>query len=270
VNDERAKRAGCQVGEGASDHRLAVAPSDGLANAQTVPVSETFLSIQGEGKLTGVPSFFVRVAGCNLRCGWCDTPYASWDAQGEPVALQALVDAAKATPARHVVLTGGEPMMFAQIESLSAMMREAGMHITVETAGTIARKLACDLMSISPKLASSAPGTGECPDPRDPGGVWRTRHEARRLDFGALQFLIDTYPDRQLKFVVLGREDLREVEEVLSKLERWKADDVMLMPEGVTPTSPEMKRWVSEECVARGWRYCARLHIDLFGNTRGT
>jgi 7-carboxy-7-deazaguanine synthase len=245
---------------------LAAAPSQ----AKSIPVSERFLSIQGEGKLTGVPSYFVRVSGCNLRCVWCDTPYASWAPEGGPVAFEELLADARARPVRHIVLTGGEPMMFPQIEGLAEMFRGAGFHITIETAGTLARDVACDLMSISPKLSTSTPGTAERPDPRDPAGVWRERHEARRLNFDALQRLIDGYPERQLKFVVMGARDLEEIERVLAKLNGWRADDVMLMPEGVTPPTVEQKQWLSEECIVRGWRYCARLHIELYGNTRGT
>lgn len=250
-------------------HRL------GISSAQRValPVSETFVSIQGEGKLTGAPSFFVRVAGCNLRCAWCDTPYASWAPEGASMDLEAIVAQAKVRPVRHAVLTGGEPMMFAQIEPLAAMLRGAGMHITIETAGTIYRDVACDLMSISPKLASSTPGTAEQADERDPGGAWRKRHEERRLNMEALQGLIEMYPERQLKFVVTEGQataDLEEIEGLLSRLSGWRAEDVMLMPEGVIPPTAGFKLRVVEECIKRGWRYCPRVHIEVFGNRRGT
>jgi 7-carboxy-7-deazaguanine synthase len=236
-------------------------------------VSEVFTSIQGEGKLAGVPSFFVRVSGCNLRCAWCDTPYASWEPEGERRTLDWLLSAADASGVRHAVITGGEPMLFDAVEGLSRGLRRLGMHITVETAGTIFRGppgLACDLMSISPKLASSAPAAG---DPRDPTGAWRARHESRRLSPPTLQRLIDAFPpplERQLKFVVCGPGDLAEIEGVLSGLRGWAPGDVLLMPEGVRPPTPEMRRWLAGECIRRGWRYCPRLHIELFGNVRGT
>jgi 7-carboxy-7-deazaguanine synthase len=84
----------------------------------TVPISETFVSIQGEGKLAGVPSYFVRVSGCNLRCAWCDTPYASWEPDGGARTIDRVVEEARSAASRgvrHAVLTGGEPMMFAQM-----------------------------------------------------------------------------------------------------------------------------------------------------------
>src|ERR1041384_8799326 len=94
-------------------------------------IAEIFHSIQGEGKLVGVPSAFVRVAGCNLRCTWCDTPYASWDAGSEgarertPEEILAEILAMTGSP-RHVVLTGGEPMMFKEIAALIALLKKAG------------------------------------------------------------------------------------------------------------------------------------------------
>jgi 7-carboxy-7-deazaguanine synthase len=236
----------------------------------SLPVSETFVSVQGEGRLTGVPSFFVRASGCNLRCAWCDTPYASWSPEGETRSVESIVEEAGTRAVRHAVLTGGEPMIFDAIEPLSHELRARGLHVTVETAGTVFRApdtLACDLMSVSPKLSNSTPSVE---DPRDPNGVWRERHEARRIDLGALQGLIDAYPNRQLKFVVASPADLGEIEDLLARLRAFAPEDVMLMPEGVTIPSPERVAWVVEACVERGWRYCQRLHIELFGNQRGT
>jgi 7-carboxy-7-deazaguanine synthase len=254
-----------------------------VAPNATLPISETFTSIQGEGALTGVPSFFIRVSGCNLRCTWCDTPYASWNPDGAPRSIDSIVSEARASGVRHVVLTGGEPMIFPQVHPLCDRLRAIGMHITIETAGTIAppRDLlpACDLMSISPKLANSTPSSS---DPRDPsgggvGGGWAKRHEARRLNPAALQALLDAYPApaRQLKFVVppapsSASADLAEIDALLSLLRGVTPADVMLMPEGVTVPPPDQIAWIVEACLQRGWRYCARLHLHLFGNTRGT
>ncbi len=235
-----------------------------------LPVCETFCSIQGEGKLAGTPSYFIRASGCNLRCSWCDTPYASWAPEGEPRDVDALVRAAAESGLRHVVLTGGEPMLFDAIAPLASGLRDAGMHITVETAGTIFRTVACDLMSISPKLSNSTPAEG---DARDASGSWRARHEARRINLEALQRLIDAHSGagaRQIKFVVRGPDDLSEIEGLLARLRRWVPGDILLMPEGTTTPAPERKRWIVQECERRDWTYCPRLHIELFGNRRGT
>ncbi|MEO0482512.1 MAG: 7-carboxy-7-deazaguanine synthase QueE [Planctomycetota bacterium] len=242
--------------------------------AQTLPIAEAFTSIQGEGVRTGAPSRFIRVAGCNLRCGWCDTPYASWAPEGDAVSIDALVQDAASAGVPDAVLTGGEPMLFDAIEPLSRALRAAGLHITIETAGTIHRPpangdsgLACDLMSLSPKLSTSTPAAD---DPRDPTGVWRERHEQRRIDLESLQRLLNDYPCRQIKFVATAPADLAEIDQLLSRLTGWKPGEVMLMPEGVTTPKPGATDWVLQACLDRGWRYCHRLHIELFGNTRGT
>lgn len=234
------------------------------------PISETFTSIQGEGALSGTPSYFIRFSGCNLRCRWCDTAYASWSPEGEKRLLRELVDEAVASGAGHVVITGGEPMLFDEVEPLSMALREKGLHITIETAGTIHRspdRLACDLLSVSPKLTNSTPIEG---DARDPDGKWRRLHELRRLPVDVMQRLIDDYPKRQIKFVVCEASDLAEIDELLGKLTGWNPEEVFLMPEGVGAPSVETVAWVGSVCEERGWRYGHRLHIELFGNVRGT
>ena len=240
-------------------------------SAAVLPISETFLSIQGEGKLTGVASFFVRVSGCNLRCRWCDTPYASWSPDGGPRGIDDIVRETLASEARHAVVTGGEPMIFEATRELCERLRAHGVHVTIETAGTVALDAPFDLMSISPKLSSSTPREG---DPRDPAGVWRVRHDERRINAPALQRLIDAARapgrDLQLKFVACAPGDLAEIDALLARLAGWTPGDVMLMPEGVTTPDPAATRWVVDACLERGWRYCRRLHIDLFGNRRGT
>lgn len=240
------------------------------AGSVSLPIAETFTSVQGEGVLAGVPSHFIRVAGCNLRCRWCDTPYASWSPEGEPTPVEALIDAAAASGVRHAVLTGGEPMIFPGIAALASGLRARGMHITVESAGTVYRDVACDLMSLSPKLANSTPRD----DPRDPGGVWAARHEGRRTNLAALEALLKGPWAYQLKFVIASLDDVQEIEALLAALaERVgpiPADRVLMMPEGVTVPAPGSTLWLVDLCVQRGWRYCQRLHIELFGNTRGT
>ncbi len=240
--------------------------------AQRIKIAEMFTSVQGEGSLTGVPSCFIRLSGCNLRCRWCDTGFASWEPEGEIRSIENVLEEARRSGVRHAVVTGGEPMLFDAVEPLCAALRAIGMHITIETAGTIRRspdRLACDLMSISPKLADSAPQIG---DPRDLDGTWRKRHNQRRWQPEVIRSLMNDYPEYQLKCVVSQPAELAEVSQMVTELgvPDVQRDRVMLMPEGVQVPTPGEHQWIVDACVQRGWRFCRRLHIDLFGHKRGT
>jgi len=230
-------------------------------------ISEIFHSLQGEGSLTGVPSVFVRTSGCNLRCNWCDTPYASWAPEGEQLTVEDIVARVREFPsARHVVLTGGEPMIAPEIHELAFQLSELAYHLTIETAATVRpRGIACDLASLSPKLAHSAP------DERL-DDTWRRKHEELRRQPETIAEWIADAADYQLKFVVRSEADVAEIEELIRDTEcAVPPHKVMLMPEG---TSLEVLRaraaWLSELCKARGYRYAHRLHVELYGNRRGT
>src|SRR6185312_17037456 len=172
-------------------------------------ISEIFYSIQGEGMLTGVPSVFVRTSGCNLRCVWCDTPYTSWRPEGAEMTIEDILAAIQNYPAQHAVVTGGEPMIAPGIVQLTQGIRQQDLHITIETAGTVFHPVACDLMSISPKLENSTPHERE-------GGKWAPQHERLRYQPEVLKQLMSEY-DYQLKFVVASPEDLKEIASMLEE-----------------------------------------------------
>jgi 7-carboxy-7-deazaguanine synthase len=234
-------------------------------------ISEIFHSIQGEGKLLGVPSVFVRVSGCNLRCVWCDTPYASWTPDGPTMEVDEIVRRVEVYRCDHVVLTGGEPMIMPEVVELAARLRRGptGMrHLTIETAGTVFKDIECDLASVSPKLSNSTPRARE-------GGRFAELHESQRRRPAVVQQFINQARragrDVQLKFVVSDEGDLLEIDELLNELKDWRGEDVLLMPEGTDePTLRSRAGWVSDLCKTRGFRYCPRLHVELYGNRRGT
>jgi 7-carboxy-7-deazaguanine synthase len=226
-------------------------------------IAESFASIQGEGIWVGIPSTFIRISGCNLRCVWCDTPYASWNPEGENLTVPEIVQNAQNHGLTHIVITGGEPMLFDQVTHLAAELHELGHVITIETAGTVYRDLHCDLMSISPKLANSTP-------PAESG--WAERHESTRADRTPLARLIEKYPF-QLKFVVNPEsgEDLKEIDAILAELPDLPPERVLLMPEGTdAETLHRRARMLVSTCLERNWRLTPRFHVDLFGNKRGT
>jgi 7-carboxy-7-deazaguanine synthase len=226
-----------------------------------VKISEIFYSVQGEGSLLGVPSVFVRTSGCNLRCSWCDTPYTSWHPEGDIHSMAEVLQSVCEYGCSHVVVTGGEPMIVPEMPAFTHALRLAGMHVTIETAGTVDALVACDLMSISPKLSNSVPHDRE-------NGKWADRHDKLRLQPDILNDLTTRYP-YQLKFVVTGPEDLGEIEEIV-RMTNAPASQVILMPEGTSPqVLGERSRWLVEICKDKGFRFSPRLHIDLWGQKRG-
>jgi len=226
-------------------------------------VSEIFYSIQGEGRLLGVPSVFIRTTGCNLRCVWCDTPYTSWQAEGKSRRLDKILSEVARYPTRYVVITGGEPLIALETAELVEQLKQRGAHITVETAATIFKPLSADLISMSPKLANSTPW-------RRAGGKFAAQHERRRLNLQVVQKFLDGY-DYQLKFVVERREDFSEIRQILDQLRNVDPARVLIMAQGVTQRALNQKaQWIVALCKENGFSYTPRLHIQLFGNRRGT
>src|SRR5438270_185583 len=226
-------------------------------------ISELFYSIQGEGLLTGMPSVFIRTTGCNLRCTFCDSGYTSWEPEGEHLSLDEILAGVAAYPARHVVVTGGEPMIAGQIEDLCAGLRQFGLHTTIETAATVFKPVACDLASLSPKLSNSTPWQRE-------GGRFALRHEKLRLQPDVIRAFMERYP-YQLKFVIDRPSDIDEVLSLIGQLPEIERSRVLLMPQGTTSEDVRQRGlWLVEQCKEHGFRYCPRLHLDLFGNRRGT
>lgn len=238
----------------------------GRNSAQTdtmIKIAEIYNSIQGEGFFTGTPSVFVRTSGCNLRCHFCDSPFTSWEPEGISMEIPAIMDRVLAFDARHVVVTGGEPMLTPQISELTRKLTAAQKLVTVETAGTIWQEVACELMSISPKLSNSTP-------PKASFATWHDRHEARREQPSVLKQLIAHYP-YQIKFVVAQPEDITEIEDFLRRYSSIRRDRVLLMPEGIDrPRLEEVTRWLEPLCQERELHFCPRKHIEWFGHTRGT
>ena len=233
-----------------------------LCYCGAVRISEIFYSIQGEGRLIGVPSVFIRTSGCNLRCRWCDTPYTSWRPEGTNWSIEKILGEVAKYPTRHVVITGGEPLLAPEIEALTKQLKKRGAHLTIESAATVFKPLACDLISLSPKLANSTPL-------RRAGGKFAAMHERRRLNFAVMQKFIDTH-DYQLKFVVDGQEDFAEIGGILRKLENVDPVRVLIMAQGTNRRELHRKAgWVVDLCQQHGYSYTPRLHIELFGNRRG-
>jgi 7-carboxy-7-deazaguanine synthase len=246
-------------------------------------INEIFYSIQGEGLLTGIPSVFIRFAGCPLRCRWCDTKYAQNPASGIDLTIPQIIDKVEnlkpsptkkkniinsavsanfAVKTRHVVLTGGEPMVNPQLPALAKTLKKLGKHITIETAGIkFISGLACDLMSISPKTLNSALKTKKGSEvvfiKKGSGAV------------SAVRRLIEYYP-YQLKFVVETPDDLPKIQKIIASLGNVDPPRVLLMPQARTRDELIAKSsMVAELCKQAGFTFCTRLQIILFDGQRG-
>jgi 7-carboxy-7-deazaguanine synthase len=244
-----------------------------------VRIAEIYSSLQGEGRLTGTPSVLVRASGCNLRCWFCDTPFTSWRPEGEDLDVAEIVAEVErlkhaggpwtrllqgADPTlRHVILTGGEPMLYAELMPLCTQLRDRGWHVTIETSGTLYLPVACDLMSISPKLASSTPVSAGA-------GTWTERHERDRHQPAVIRQLLDEY-DCQLKFVIDSPADCAAVETWRQEFPAATPEKIWLMPQGVEPGElQQAATWLEPYCAEHGYHFCPRKHIEWFGPGRGT
>ena len=211
--------------------------------------------------MAGTPSVFVRLAGCPLRCRWCDTKYAWDETAGQHYSIAKIVQTIEQARSKFVVITGGEPMMNPDLPQLVQKLKASKKHITIETAGiAFIPALACDLMSISPKLSNSAPD-----DPK-----LASIHENSRLDIGVLRALIDGY-SYQLKFVADSEDDLPEIQQTLEKIGNVDSEKVMLMPQAATRDELLAKSpMVADMCKRTGFAFCHRLQILLWNSERGT
>ena len=230
---------------------------------RSMRIAEIYNSIQGEGFLTGTDSIFVRASGCNLRCQWCDTRYASWEPEGDDISVEAILATVDGFDGSHVVVTGGEPMLFAELIPLCGLLRQAAYHITIETAGTLHLPVECDLMSISPKLANSTPAYEVALN-------WHMRHETTRHAPDVIRRLVQEHC-YQLKFVIDEPADCEEVDRYLAGFPQIDRGRVLLMPQGTdAAVLEEVEDWLKPYCSRHGFGYCPRKQIEWFGLERRT
>lgn len=250
-------------------------------------------TFQGEGKWAGIPCLFIRTSGCNLRCGFkdsiCDTPYSSFSPEKNITTIDDILKILDINNPdmriKHIVISGGEPTMQAEsIIELCKELKQKGYIITIETNATIYKEdfsKYIDMISMSPKLKSSVPSSKILVD-NNLNIKWQDRHEKLRKKLDVVQKFIDkaiiknnnqyntTDSGFQLKFVVSCEEDVKEiVDEWLSKLNGIESLDVLLMPEGVTEEQLKVNnKIVAKLATQYGFRFCPRLHVDIFGGAK--
>ncbi len=235
---------------------------------------EIFASLQGEGPSAGMPVAFVRLSRCNLACTWCDTAYTwrfegdagpfgrphrdgvAFDRKANQVTLSPAETAARiaAMGQNRLVITGGEPLL--QAGALAEMLAHLpDISVEIETNGTVAPPARLDILvdqyNVSPKLAHSG-------NPADLALI------PERLDAWAAE------PRAFLKFVIAAPGDVAEVLE-LQRRYRFQPSQVFLMAEGTdSATQRDRQAWLAPLCLEHGFRMSDRLHIHLYGDTRGT
>ena len=223
-------------------------------------IAEIFESIQGEGPWAGTRSLFIRTSGCNLRCWFCDTPYTSWKPEGSAWTTDELFHRVAESDAPDVVLTGGEPLLVPQLPDLARHCQQLGKRVTIETAGTVFQPVSCDLMAISPKLPNSTPD-----DPR-----WKQRHDSIRFQPEVVAELLQNSAGI-LKFVIENPLDIHEVVSWLQHVPTASPSIVWLMPQARTREQlREKSAWLRELARKYGFNFSSRLHVEMFGDTRGT
>ena len=164
---------------------------------------------------------------------------------------------------KHVVVTGGEPLLPSDMVDLCRRLKQHQYHVTIETAGTIDRKIDCDLMSVSPKMSNSTPNISRA-------GRWSEKHEQARRRPDVVAALIGR-SDYQVKFVVKTPDDIVEILEFLEEVPAIENNKVLLMPEGISTESLLAKvDWLEKICERHGFQFCQRQHIFWYGNQRGT
>ncbi len=204
-----------------------------------------FTSLQGEGKLAGVPSVFVRLQGCNLRCSFCDTAYAISGSDGtQKLSVQEIFSLIEKSGVRHVVITGGEPMLQASELLPLLQLLEPNYHTTIETNGTIFAEEVLklySLLSISPKLSTA--------------GVVYDKKVTKKI----INFAIENKIDYQVKFVVNNASDEQEIKEFIGK-SVVPPENILVMPEGTTNDKAKAEIAINM-ALRNGWRFTPRLHI---------
>lgn len=209
-----------------------------------VKLTEIFLSIQGEADSVGWPTVFVRLTGCPLRCQYCDTAYAFHG--GEWHSLEEVVDKVGSFGARHVCVTGGEPLAQKSCLPLMERLCDSGYHVSLETSG------AMDVSAVDPRVTRVV-------DIKTPGSA-----EVERNRYDNLALL---RPDEQVKFVICSREDFDWARDLVAKQQLHERCTVLFSPSYRDVEARDLAQWILDERLPV--RFQVQLHKYLWGDAPG-
>jgi 7-carboxy-7-deazaguanine synthase len=214
--------------------------------ARPLKVSEIFFSLQGEASRVGLPTVFIRLAGCPLRCRWCDTEYAFSD--GAWMTVAEILSAVRAYPTRHVCLTGGEPLAQKECLTLLAILCDQGYAVSLETSGAL------PIHEVDARVARivdlKPPSSGET--------------EKNHWDN-----LIRITPADEIKIVIADREDYEWVSAILKEKPELAllGCPIWLSPAYNRQDARELADWILADGLPV--RLQLQLHKTLWGNMRG-
>jgi 7-carboxy-7-deazaguanine synthase len=220
-------------------------------------ICEMFKTIQGEGQLTGVVSVLVRMWGCNLQCEWCDEKRYRKSNCWQEVPQDVLLSNIKKYGCNHIVVTGGEPLIWPEVTEFTRKLKDVGYNVTIETNATIQRKVYCDLVSMSPKLAHSKPSSQL--------SAVAENHERNRLNIDVINYFMKHH-DYQIKFVVESEKDFFEIEDILTRISNYDETKILIMPLASSRRQlNKVQKKLVRLCVEKGYRYANRLQLQIWG-----
>ncbi len=207
-------------------------------------LTEIFFSLQGEASRAGLPTVFVRLTGCPLRCTWCDTTYSFTG--GQPSSVEAVLAEVARYPARQVCVTGGEPLAQKECLALLTALCDAGYDVSLETSGAL------DIAGVDPRVSRimdlKAPDSGEC-----------ARNRWENLDC--------LTPRDEIKIVVASRADYEWARDQIRARQLDRLCPVLLSPAQGLVEPRALAEWILEDGL--NVRFQLQLHKILWGNMQG-
>ena len=207
-------------------------------------LTEIFFSLQGEASRAGLPTVFVRLTGCPLRCTWCDTTYSFTG--GEPASIASVLAEVARHPARQVCVTGGEPLAQKECLPLLAALCDAGYDVSLETSGAL------DISGVDPRVSCimdlKAPASGECAR-----NLWENLEHLDARD--------------EIKIVIASRADYEWAHEAIRERRLDALCPVLLSPAAGQVAPSALAGWILADGL--NVRFQLQLHKLLWGDARG-